>query len=319
MDENITPAAIVNTVANLHTEPRNAWTQVAARINAQDWPAATLYVVATPIGNLGDLTLRAWQALARADLIAAEDTRVTRKLLTAWGVTTPLMAAHRHNEAAAADAIIARLAQDARVALVSDAGAPGVSDPGARIVRAVKEAGYKVVPLPGASAVIAALMASGATSDANPAFAFAGFAPSKAGARQRWLRHWCALPAPVVLFDLAEVCAADRQVTLARELTKRFEAVTTLSVANAPDWLAADPQRGQGECVLIVHEPEPDASNTCMTDAAAAPATASVQIDTLLDVLLETLSVRDATRIAARATGLARDDLYARALARKRT
>jgi len=115
---------------------------------------------------------------------------------------------------------------------------------------------------------------------------------------------------------LAEVCAADRQVTLARELTKRFEAVTTLSVANAPDWLAADPQRGQGECVLIVHEAKADASNACMTDDAAAPATASVQIDTLLDVLLETLSVRDATRIAARATGLARDLVYAKAVGR---
>jgi len=202
-----------------HAPVTHAWSHIAARVAAQHWPAATLYVVATPIGNLGDLGLRAWQALARADVIAAEDTRVTRKLLAAWGVATPVIAAHRHNEAGAAADIVARIGAGARVALVSDAGAPAVSDPGARIVRAVRAAGYGVVPVPGASAVIAALMASGATSDANPAFAFAGFAPSKTGARQRWLRRWCALAAPVVMFesphrlaatlrDLAAVCAA---------------------------------------------------------------------------------------------------------------
>lgn len=179
----------------------DAWSRVADRVAAQHWPAATLYVIATPIGNLGDLGLRAWQALVRADVIAAEDTRASRTLLDAWGVSTPLMAAHRHNEASAAQAICERLAQGQRVALVSDAGAPAVSDPGARIVRAVREAGYAVVPVPGPSAVIAALMGSGATSDENPAFAFAGFLPAKAVARQRWLRQWCALPAPVVMFS----------------------------------------------------------------------------------------------------------------------
>jgi len=268
-------------------------------------------------------------------VIAAEDTRVTRKLLAAWGVTTPVIAAHRHNEAAAAADIVARLAQGARVALVSDAGAPAVSDPGARIVRSVRDAGYGVVPVPGASAVIAALMASGATSDANPAFAFAGFAPTRARVRQRWLQRWCALPAPVVVFesphrlaatlrDLAEVCAAGRRVTLARELTKRFEAVTTLSVADAPDWLAADPQRGQGECVLIVHEAAAGVATNTAADDDDRPADGDViqaaielQTNALLDALLESLSVRDAARIAARATGLPRDALYAQALARR--
>src|SRR5690606_14561253 len=137
------------------------WKRLTERVDAQHWPTATLYVVATPIGNLGDLTLRAWQALSRCDVIAAEDTRSSRPLLDAWGVDTPLMAAHRHNEAAAAQAIVQRLEAGERVALISDAGAPAVSDPGARIVRAVREAGFPVVPVPGASAVIAALMASG--------------------------------------------------------------------------------------------------------------------------------------------------------------
>jgi len=333
MHEHATPVAAPATNHTAH-----AWSQVAARVAAQHWPTATLYVVATPIGNLGDLGLRAWHALMRVDVIAAEDTRVTRKLLAAWGVTTPVIAAHRHNEAAVAADILVRLGQGARVALVSDAGAPAVSDPGARIVRAVREAGYGVVPVPGASAVIAALMASGATSDANPAFAFAGFAPAKTTARLRWLRQWCALPAPVVLFesphrlaatlrDLAEVCAPShpqRRVTLARELTKRFEAIATLVIGDAPDWLAADPQRGQGECVLIVHEAAADVATEATAGNDDSPADGDVsqspialQTDALLEALLESLSVRDAARIAARATGLARDVLYARALARK--
>lgn len=302
-----------------------AWSRVAARVAAQHWPEAALYVVATPIGNLGDLGLRAWQALARADVIAAEDTRATRTLLDAWGIATPLMAAHRHNEASAAAAICERLAQGQRVALVSDAGAPAVSDPGARVVRAVREAGYTVVPVPGPSAVIAALMGSGATSDENPAYAFAGFAPPKAAARQRWLRRWCALPAPVLMFesphrlqamlaDLLEVCGPGRTLTVARELTKRFEQIVTLPLSRAAAWLEEDPHRGQGEFVLIVHEAQ--AAGGEDEDAASE---GSVQTDALLDALLESLSVRDAARVAAKATGQPRDKLYNRALARKQS
>src|SRR5690606_12687027 len=124
------------------SDSQATWKRLTQRVQEQNWPAASLYVVATPIGNLGDLSLRAWQALERCDVIAAEDTRASRALLDAWGVSTPLMAAHRHNEAAAAAAIVERLAAGQRVALVSDAGAPAVSDPGARIVRAVRQAGY---------------------------------------------------------------------------------------------------------------------------------------------------------------------------------
>ncbi|AUT45033.1 16S rRNA (cytidine(1402)-2'-O)-methyltransferase [Achromobacter sp. AONIH1] len=303
MNQNVSPAA------------GDAWSRVAESVAGQHWPAATLYVVATPIGNLGDLGLRAWHALQRADVIAAEDTRASRKLLDAWGVGTPLMAAHRHNEASAAQAICERLAQGQRVALVSDAGAPAVSDPGARVVRAVREAGYAVVPVPGPSAVIAALMGSGVTSDENPAFAFAGFAPPKAAARQRWLRTWCALPAPVVMFesphrlaatlaDLLEVCGPARKLTVARELTKRFEEIATFALGEGAAWLAADPHREQGEFVLIVHADE----------AAEDEGEVDARADALLDALLETLSVRDAAKVAAKVTGLPKDALYSRAL-----
>lgn len=315
----MTLIAARKTSMNDSTPPGEApatWNRLAERVAAQHWPASALYVVATPIGNLGDLGLRAWQALSRCDVIAAEDTRSSRTLLDAWGIGTPLMAAHRHNEAAAAEAILQRLEAGERVALISDAGAPAVSDPGARIVRAVSEAGFTVVPVPGASAVITALMASGATSDENPAFVFAGFPPSKSGARRKWLQTWCAVAAPVVMFesphrvqatvdDLLAVCGSDRRLTFARELTKRFEQVQTLSLGEAPAWLAEDAHRRQGEFVLIVHE---------------APAADSHEIDAatlgLLDALLATVSLRDAVKVAAKVSGVSRDTLYALALDR---
>jgi 16S rRNA (cytidine1402-2'-O)-methyltransferase len=302
-----------------YVDSQATWNRLIERVGVQDWPAATLYVVATPIGNLGDLGLRAWQALARCDVIAAEDTRASRPLLDAWGGATPLMAAHRHNEASAAESIVARLAQGQRVGLISDAGAPAVSDPGARIVRAVREAGYGVVAVPGASAVIAALMASGATSDENPAFVFAGFMPPKATARQKWLAGWCAIAAPIVMFesphrldaairDLVKVCGPDRLLTLARELTKRFEQVVTQPLGEVAAWLAEDAHRSQGEFVLIVHQ------------APGEPETQAIGAEALklLDALLESLSVRDAARVAAKVTGLPRDVLYAQALLRAR-
>lgn len=291
-----------------------SWKRLTERVGMQSWPQATLYVIATPIGNLGDLSLRGWQALSRCDVIAAEDTRASRPLLDAWGVTTPLVAAHRHNEAGAAQGIVERLQRGERVGLISDAGAPAVSDPGARIVRVVREAGFAVVAIPGASAVITALMASGATSDENPAFVFAGFTPPKAAARQKWLRQWCAVPAPVVMFesphrlvaavrDLLEVCGPVRSITFARELTKKFEQVATLPLGQAVEWLEGDSHRSQGEFVLIVHEaPQEQVEGL---DPAAL---------TLLQALIQGVSVRDAARIAAQATGLPRDVLYAAAL-----
>jgi 16S rRNA (cytidine1402-2'-O)-methyltransferase len=264
--------------------------------------------------------LRAWQALRLCDAIAAEDTRTTRALLDAWGIRTPLLAAHRHNEQQAAEAIVARLERGERIALVSDAGAPAVSDPGARVVRRVQAAGLRVVPLPGPSAVIAALMASGATRDEEPGFAFAGFMPGKAQARRKWLARWLALPVPVVLFetphrlraglaDLRAIAGPGRLLTIARELSKRFEEIHTLPLSEVDAWLDEGPHRTQGEFVLVVHAPVA----VEITGEALAP-----EQERLMQALLAELSLRDAVRIGAQATGLARDRLYAWALAQPR-
>ncbi len=291
--------------------------RMVERVQSQTWPQHTLYVVATPIGNLGDFSLRGWQCLTICDVIAAEDTRSTRPLLDAWGVQTPLIAAHRHNEAQAAEQIVARLTQGERVALVSDAGAPAVSDPGGRIVRAVRAAGFQVVAIPGASAVITALMGSGVTSDENPAFVFAGFLPHKSMARKKWLQGWAQTPAPVVMFesphriqaaikDMAELFP-DRQITFARELTKRFEQVHTCELTQAVEWLEQDSYRQQGEFVLILH--------------AAAQTEASQSLDAVTEqwllALLEQVSARDAVKVAVKATGLPRDVIYDWVLAHK--
>lgn len=292
--------------------PQPAGSRQNEQIERQDWPKGALYLVATPIGNLGDLSPRARHALQLADVIAAEDTRTSRPLLDHWDIRTPLIAAHQHNEAEAATHIVARLAAGERVALISDAGTPAVSDPGARIVRAVRAAGHRVVPLPGPSAVLAALMASGMTSDSQPGFAFAGFPPSRNQARQTWLREWCQLPVPVVMFesphrlaatadDLLLICGAEREVTLARELTKRFEEIVTLPLGALPAWLQERGRSAQGEFVLIV------------AAAPAAPESPN-QHDELLLGLLQHMGVRDAAQLASMATGLPRKTLYQRAL-----
>lgn len=295
------------------------WQRLTERTTTQDWPVSALYVVATPIGNLADLSLRAWQALLQCDVVAAEDTRVSRSLLDTWGIGTPLMTAHQHNEAQAAQAIVERLAAGERVALVSDAGAPAVSDPGARIVRRVRKEGYRVIPIPGPSAVIAALMGSGVTTDENPAFVFAGFMPPKATARRQWLHDWCFLSAPVVMFesphrlqaavtDIADVCGPDRMLTFARELSKRFEQIETVAAGQAVDWLAADAHRLQGEFVLIVHQ-----QAKVKQDEEGNP-----EDIRLADALLESLSVRDTARVLAKASGMSRDAAYKLALSRSK-
>ena len=294
------------------------WQRLQERIQSQSWPKHTLYVVATPIGNLGDFSLRAWQTLLRCDVIAAEDTRATRPLLEAWGIQTPLMAAHRHNEAQAAEHIVARLAQGERVALVSDAGAPAVSDPGARIVRVVREAGYEVVAIPGASAVITALMASGVTTDENPAFVFAGFVPPKSTARKKWLQHWGLCAAPIVMFegphrilatvkDMAQLYP-ERKISFARELTKRFEQVHTCLLTDAESWLKSDSHHQQGEFVLILHAEQTQKNIETEID---------LETQKWLTALLAHGSARDAVKIAAQATGLPRDLIYDWVLANK--
>lgn len=287
----------------------------ASGVAAQDWPAGALYVVATPIGNAGDLTLRALWALRMADAVFAEDTRVTRTLLDRFGLRPPaLLAAHAHNEQQAAEAIVARLAAGERVVLVSDAGTPGVSDPGARIVRAVRAAGRRAIPLPGASSVLAALAASGF---GEQGFVFQGFLPTGARDRERVLRAAASGARPTVLFEaphriestaqaIAAALPAERSVVVARELTKKFESIEAVTAAALPARVAAEQQRG--EYVLVI-------------DGAPAAAEADPELDAAtlrwLDALAEVLPASKAAAVAARATGLKRDLLY-RALTARR-
>ncbi|MDR0274362.1 MAG: 16S rRNA (cytidine(1402)-2'-O)-methyltransferase [Burkholderiaceae bacterium] len=280
---------------------------------AQHYPAGALYVVATPIGNLADITLRALHVLDLADAIACEDTRQTRHLLRACGIDKPaaaFIAAHQHNEAQAAQAVLARLQAGQRVACVSDAGTPAVSDPGARLVAACAAQGWRAVPVPGASSVTALLSAAGLEGDGR--YVFEGFLPVKSGERQAALARLQHEPRAVVLLEaphriaaLADALAAAfgaRAVTVARELTKQFEQIATLPCAEFPAWLAADPQRLRGEFALVLHP----------HSAAARPQHGHERV---LRALLAELPLKTAVRLAAQITGAPRNTLYEQALA----
>ncbi len=287
-----------------------------AAAGAQQYPAATLYIVATPIGNLADLSLRALHVLSLVDAVACEDTRHSAALLRHLGLDKPLLAVHEHNERDAAQAVLARLAQGERVAYVSDAGTPAVSDPGAVLVAAAQAAGYRCMPLPGASSALAALSVAG---DAlAQGFRFVGFLPAKGGARAQRLKQVAALDEAQVLFEaphridtlakeLAGACGA-RRVTVCRELTKQFESVETKAADALPAWLAGDLNRSRGEFVLVLHaQPAP-----AVADEAGAH-------DTTLNVLLAELPLKQAVGLAASITGAPRNALYERALALKRS
>ena len=271
-----------------------------------------LYVVATPLGNLADITLRALQVLRGADLIAAEDTRHTRRLLDHHGIGARLVAAHEHNEREAAESIVAAIGEGRRVALVSDAGTPAVSDPGARIVRAVADAGQRVIPVPGPSALATALSASGLV-DAH--VLFCGFMPAKAAARGEAIEALRAVDAALVFYeaphrvaetidDLAARLEPQREIVVARELTKLFESIVRMPLAEAPAWLAADPNRSRGEFVLLVSAPPP-------------PSGLSPEAERTLAALLAELPLKQAVKLAAQISGEARNRLYERALALK--
>lgn len=283
---------------------------IAEEIERQIYPASALYVVATPIGNLGDISLRALHVMSIADAIACEDTRNTAHLLNRYGLSKPLIAAHEHNEREAADKLVSRLQQGERIALVSDAGTPAISDPGARIVDAVLAAGLRVIPIPGPSAAVAGLSASGFT---NNAFYFAGFLPSKAGQRDTELAKLSALPATLVFYEaphrIEETIAAFikafgpmRRIVFARELSKLFEEIHRCALSEAPAWLAADMHRKKGEFVLLVE------------GAAAADSTDSIEADRILTILLAECPVKQAAALAAQITGLKKNALYERAL-----
>ncbi|HSV47944.1 MAG TPA: 16S rRNA (cytidine(1402)-2'-O)-methyltransferase, partial [Ramlibacter sp.] len=230
---------------------------------AQHYPQGALYVVATPIGNLADIGLRALHVLQMADAVACEDTRHTQTLLRAYGMDRPgaqLIALHQHNEAQAAQEVVRRLQAGERIAYASDAGTPGVSDPGARLAATVQAAGLRVVPLPGASSVTAVLSVAGSGGDS--AFVFAGFLPAKAGERDAAVQALAQEPRAVVLLEaphrieaLARALAplGARALTVGRELTKQFEQVATLACADFAQWLQADAVRSRGEFALVLH------------------------------------------------------------------
>jgi 16S rRNA (cytidine1402-2'-O)-methyltransferase len=276
----------------------------------QSYPTATLYIVATPIGNVTDITLRALHLLAIADVVACEDTRKTGALLGRFGLSRPMVAAHQHNEREVAEKLISRLLAGERVALVSDAGTPGVSDPGARIVDAVRAAGLRVLPLPGASAAVTALSASGLVNDQ---FYFVGFLPAKAKQRESALAALATVPATLVFYEaphrivesveaLAQAFAPARQVVFARELTKLFEEIHRCTLAEAEAWIKADANRERGEFVVLVE------GASVATDAADAEA------ERILQILLGECSVKQAASLAAQITGRKKNALYDRAL-----
>jgi 16S rRNA (cytidine1402-2'-O)-methyltransferase len=286
----------------------------AAAAGAQQYPAGALYVVATPIGNLADLSLRAIHVLARVDAVACEDTRHSAPLLRHLGIDKPLLAVHEHNERDAAQAVLARLARGERVAYVSDAGTPAVSDPGAALVAAVRAAGLTVVPIPGASSAVAALSVAG---DARTqGFCFVGFLPTRAAERASVLKQLAVAPRAQVLFeaphrieglarDVAAICPR-HTATLCRELTKQFETVVTMPASQLPAWLAADANRLRGEFVLVLHAPD-------VADAG----TDTAHRDATLRTLMAELPLKQAVALAADLTGAPRNALYARALALK--
>jgi 16S rRNA (cytidine1402-2'-O)-methyltransferase len=274
----------------------------------------TLYVVATPLGNLRDVTLRAIDVLSQVDEIAAEDTRVTSVLLARFGIARRPRALHAHNEARRAASIVDALASGRSVALVTDAGTPAVSDPGARLVRAVRDAALPVVPIPGPCAAVTAISAAGLRADR---FVLVGFLPSTAKARDELLATLAALPLALAVYEaphriratvraLAETLGAGRTLVVARELTKKFETIATMRVGEAEAWIAADANRERGEFVLLV-------------DAPVEPTAASaLDADRLLRALVDELPPARAARVAAAATGLPRDALFARSIELKK-
>jgi 16S rRNA (cytidine1402-2'-O)-methyltransferase len=267
-----------------------------------------LYVVATPIGNLADVTLRALSILAGVDLVLCEDTRVTRKLLDRYGLRPALLAYHEHNAAAVRPRVLARLDARASVALVSDAGTPLVSDPGYKLVAAAIAAGHRVIPVPGASAALAALVAAGLPTDR---FFFEGFLPARPGQRRTRIAKLAAIPATLLLYEtgprlaasLADLTAGlgDRDAAVCRELTKAFEEVRRGSLASLAA-MYADGDTPKGEIVLVVAPPAPQQ-------------TSADEVDARLHEALRRLSLKDAAASVAAETGRPRREVYARALA----
>ena len=278
-----------------------------AAAGTQNYPQGMLYVVATPIGNLADISFRGLHVLQLVDCIACEDTRHTQGLLRQFGIDKVLLAVHEHNEQEAAVGVIDRLQRGERVAYVSDAGTPAVSDPGARLVAAVRGAGLGVMPLPGASSVTTALSAAGISGDSS--FIFAGFLPSKPGERDQAIKSLQSEVKAVVIMEaphriealaLAMDTLGSRRITVCRELTKQFEEIATVAADQFSIWLAAGAQRTRGEFVLVLHPA-----------AAAVPENHGQRV---LQLLLAELPLKTAVKLTAEITGAPRNDLYDTAL-----
>ena len=278
--------------------------------HTQQWPRHTLYVVATPIGNIADISIRALYALQLVDAIACEDTRHSKPLLAQYGISKPLIAVHDHNEAEAATGLIERLRNGERIALITDAGTPAISDPGSRVVAAAHAAGIRVMPIAGASAAVAAMSAAGL----DGGFQFIGFLPSKTMARAHALTALARTPTHLVFYEaphrlhetittMAELFPT-RSLTVAKELSKLHENVLTLALKDAPDWLASAPA-ARGEYVLILSAPTEEIS----TDTP-------VWHTTLL-VLLEELPLKQAVALTVKLSQASKNDVYSHALALK--
>ncbi len=267
----------------------------------------TLYVVATPIGNLGDITLRALEILKSVDAIAAEDTRHTSGLLSHFGMSKKLIAVHQHNEQQSAEALVTRLNGGENIALVTDAGTPAVSDPGAIVVKVVRAAGIKIVPIPGASAVIAALSASGI---AENGFTFIGFLPASSSGRKKTLQSLLGDIHTLVFYeaphrivesvaDMAAIFGAERNIVIARELTKTFETIHKCSLGDAVKWLEADSNQQRGEFVLLI-EASPVVEMEGISDDEKR----------VIKILLAELPLKQAVKLATDITGAKKNKLY---------
>jgi 16S rRNA (cytidine1402-2'-O)-methyltransferase len=276
----------------------------------------TLYIVATPIGNMRDISLRALDILAAVDMIAAEDTRTTRRLLGAYSVPGPVMALHQHNEPHAAEKLIRLLDAGKTAAFVTDAGTPGISDPGANLVKLVREHGHTVVPVPGPSAAVCALSASGI---AASHFIFYGFLPASRGPRKREVDRLKLQPYTLVFYeaphrilecieDLVEILGGNRELTIARELTKLFETIYTCCLGDALAWLHADAKRQKGEFVLLVSGAEEKNESELSEEA-----------QNVLVRLMEELPLTRAVRLTTAITGESKNTIYSHALVLKQS
>ncbi len=274
--------------------------------------SACLFVVATPIGNLGDMVPRAVEVLQSVDLIAAEDTRHSQRLMQHFSISTPLVAYHDHSGATTVAFLIEKMRNGQSIALISDAGTPLVSDPGYRVVDAALTAGVKVVPVPGASAVIAALSVAGLPSDR---FIFEGFLSAKQQGRVKQLQALAEETRTLIFYEaphrllaclrnMADVFGADRQIVMARELTKTFETIKRAPVAELADWVERDHNQQKGECVLLVH-------------GSADVASADAEGRRVFDLLVEELPLKQAAALAAKISGIKKNTLYQYGLEKK--